>query len=224
MLPRIILHNTVSLDGRIDWFKPDVGLHYELASRWNVDAHLAGSNTIFNPAEEIPEEDDEAFKPSKKDPNDKRPLLVVPDSRGRVRNWHVLRKAGYWRGMIALCSISTPKKYFDYLQKRHIDYIIAGNDRVNLREALEELNTRYEVKLVLLDSGGTLNGILLREGLVDEVSILISPSLVGGTSQRSIFRARDLTSAEGVIRLKLLDVKKMKNDILWLHYKVIRKK
>jgi 2,5-diamino-6-(ribosylamino)-4(3H)-pyrimidinone 5'-phosphate reductase len=224
MLPRIILHNTVSLDGRIDWFNPDVGLHYELASRWNFDAHLAGSNTIFNPAEAIPEEDEETFKPQKKDPNDKRPLLVVPDSRGRVRNWHVLRKAAYWRDMIALCVTSTPKKYLDYLQERHINYIIAGNDHVHLRKALEELNSRYGVKLILLDSGGTLNGILLREGLVDEVSILISPFLIGGTSLRSIFRARDLTSVEGVIRLKLLNVEKMKDDIIWLRYKVIRKK
>jgi 2,5-diamino-6-(ribosylamino)-4(3H)-pyrimidinone 5'-phosphate reductase len=48
MLPRVILHNAVSLDGRIDWLTPDVGLFYELASRWKEDATLASSNTIYN--------------------------------------------------------------------------------------------------------------------------------------------------------------------------------
>jgi hypothetical protein len=31
---RIVLHNIVSLDGRIDLFPADVGLYYELAGRW----------------------------------------------------------------------------------------------------------------------------------------------------------------------------------------------
>lgn len=26
MLPRVILYNAVSVDARIDWFKPDIGL------------------------------------------------------------------------------------------------------------------------------------------------------------------------------------------------------
>jgi len=37
---------------------------------------------------------------------------------------------------------------------------------------------------------GRLNGVLFRAGLVDEVSVLVNPCLVGGTSPRSIFRAR----------------------------------
>lgn len=59
-----------------------------------------------------------------------------------------------------------------------------------------------------------MNGVLLRAGLVDEVSVLIHPSLVGGMSPRSFFRAPDLTSPEGVIQLRLLLFEKLKNDIL----------
>jgi 2,5-diamino-6-(ribosylamino)-4(3H)-pyrimidinone 5'-phosphate reductase len=29
MLPRVILHNAVSIDGRIDWLDPDIGLLYD---------------------------------------------------------------------------------------------------------------------------------------------------------------------------------------------------
>ena len=222
MLPRVILHNQVSVDGRIDWFPPDPGLYYELAGRWKVDAHLAGSDTIFNPEEEVPPGDDSALQPPEEKPDDPRPLLVVPDSRGRVRNWHALRKWGYWRDMVALCSRSTPRSYLEDLQQRHIECIVAGDDQVDLRAALEQLNRRYGVESVHVDSGGTLNGVLLRAGLVDEVSLLISPYLVGGATARSMFRAPDLTSPDGVIQLRLTHLEQVKDDIAWLRYEVVR--
>jgi 2,5-diamino-6-(ribosylamino)-4(3H)-pyrimidinone 5'-phosphate reductase len=225
MLPRVILHNEASVDGRIDWLTVDVGQYYELASHWSADAMLAGSNTILNaysPGDERPEEDEEAFRPPKKKPDDRRPLLVIPDSRGRVRTWYLLRKEPYWRDTVALCSEFTPRTYLDYLQKRSIDYIVAGRDRVDLRAALEELNARYGVELVRVDSGGILNGILLRAGLVDEVSVLVNPSLVGGTTPRSIFRAPDLNSSNDVINLRLAHVEKVSGDVIWLRYEVIK--
>jgi 2,5-diamino-6-(ribosylamino)-4(3H)-pyrimidinone 5'-phosphate reductase len=75
---------------------------------------------------------------------------------------------------------------------------------------------------VRVDSGGTLNGILLRSDLVDEVSVLIHPGLVGGTTPRSIFRAPDLISSEGVIQLRLIHVEQLKGDVIWLRYEVVR--
>lgn len=224
MLPRVVIHNVVSVDGRIDWFKPDVGQFYGLASRWKEDATLAGSDTLLNIEEEIPPEDEEAFRPPKKDPDDKRPLLVVPDSKGRVRHWHYLRKQPYWRDMVALCSKATPESYLEYLEKRHIECIITGEDHVDLRDALEELNASFGVKLVRVDSGGTLNGVLLRAGLVNEISVLIDPSLMGGTSPRSFFRAPDLDSSEDVISLKLTHIERLKGGYVWLRYDVIRSK
>jgi len=99
---------------------------------------------------------------------------------------------------------------------------VTGDDRVDLRAALEELHARYGVRTVRVDSGGVLNGALLRAGLVDEVSILVGPCLVGGATPRSIFVAPDLTSAEGVIRLKLVHMEAMRGDIIWLRYEVAR--
>ena len=192
MLPKVILHNAVSLDGRIDGFPIDLFQYYELAASWKEDATLAGSDTFLKAASEAPPEDESAFLPPKIDPSDSRALLAIPDSRGRIRTWHYLRSLPYWRDVVALCSESTPQEYLDYLKERHIDYIIAGQGHVDLCAALEELNSRFGVKVVRVDAGGTLNGQLLRQGLVNEVSLLIYPSLVGGEKQSSIFRAPDL--------------------------------
>lgn len=168
----------------------------------------------------FPPEDQLAFEPPQVEPNDERPLLVIPDSRGRVRIRHALRQWPYWRGCVALCSRATPQEYLQYLEERHIDYVIAGEDHVDMRAALEALNVRYGAQTVLLDSGGTLNGVLLRAGLVNEISLLVHPCLVGGITPRSFFRAPDLTSPEGVIALRLIHVEQIRDQILWLRYAV----
>ena len=46
MLPRVILHNAISLDGRIDGFPIDLQQYYELTATWKEDATLAGSETF----------------------------------------------------------------------------------------------------------------------------------------------------------------------------------
>ena len=222
MLPRVILHNAVSADGRMDWLSVDMGQYYGLVSRWKEDATLVGAGTVLAAPDPVPPEDEAAFEPPEVSPRDKRPLLVIPDSRGRVRTWHALRAAPYWRGMVALVSRATPRAYLQYLKKRHIDIIVAGNDRVDLRKALHTLNRRYGVKVVRVDSGGTLNGVLLRAGLVDEVSILVHPTLVGGTSPRALYRAPDLTSAKGTLGVKLAHVAKLKGGVVWLRYQIRR--
>jgi len=231
MLPRVILHNAISLDGRIDGFPIDLQQYYELTATWKEDATLAGSETFLKAATEAPPEDESAFIPPRSDPKDKRPILVIPDSRGRIRTWHYLRSLPYWRHFVALCSRSTPQDYLQYLKDRHIDCIITGEDHVDLKMALGELYSRYAVKVVRVDSGGTLNGLLLRQGLANEVSILIYPSLVGGETSSSIFRAQDLPpvsnpdlasglGAKGTIPLKLIAAERLKGDVMWLRYEV----
>jgi len=223
MLPRVIVHNAVSLDGRIDGFSADIELYYELAGRWKVDAHLAGCDTILQMEGEIPDLDDSVIEPlPSADPNDTRALLVVPDSRGRLRKWRGLRRMPYWRGAVALCSRSTPQEYLENLIKWHVPYLLAGDDYVDLRAALELLNLHFGVNTVLVDSGGTLSSVLLRSGLVNEVSVLIHPHLVGGTRPRPFFRPQDLEGPKGSIPLRLVHMEQMKDDIVWLRYEVTR--
>lgn len=219
MLPRVIIHSAVSVDGRIDWFTPDIGLYYELAAQWGEHATLAGSNTIISAEEANMDEGDPT--PFEVDPTDTRPLLVVPDSRGRIQHWGVLREQPYWRQCVVLVSKSTPKSYLEYLKEWSIDTIMTGDTQVDLRKALEILYERYDVKVVRVDSGGTLNGVLLRAGLVNEVSVMIHPGLVGGISPRSLFRAPDLSEPEGVIPLSLTHVEELRGDVVWLRYDVV---
>lgn len=222
MKPYIILFNAVSLDGRFDNLDVDLGQFYGLAGTWGEDASLAGCDTLLQvyDMDNVTPETEEDFVPPQVEAEDTRPWLVVPDSRGRLRTWHMLRKEPYWKDIVVLCSKSTPADHLKYLEERHIQTIVTGDDHVDYRSALEELNRRFGIKKVRVDSGGTLNGILLREGLVDEVSLLVHPALIGGLSPRSFFRAPDLDSKEGIISLKLSQLEKIGENLIWIKYLV----
>lgn len=247
MKPRVILHNAVSADGRVDWFPADIGLFYELAATWHEDATLAGSGTILaagGGAEEPPpgaEGPAPAPPPNAAAaaqsavhgataaplgataaPSDHRPILAVVDSRGQVKGWRTLLASGYWRSGVALCSATTAQDHLAWLAARGVERLVTGADRVDLAAALDELATRFGVKTVRVDSGGKLNGELLRLGLVDEISLLVHPYLVGGKSPASMFRAADLVHEVGVLQLELLQSRKVKAGIVWLRYAVKR--
>lgn len=219
-LPHVVIYNAVSLDGRTTGFAVDLGQFYGLASRWEEDATLVGSETILA-AERVPADDEDSPVPQV-DPGDSRSLLAIVDSQGRVKPWNWLRSQPYWRDAVAICSRSTPKAHLDYLRNKKVDCIIAGDGRADLRAALEELGLRYGVKTVRVDSGGMLNGALLRAGLVDEVSVLVHPALVGGTTARSVFQVADQTPSGGTIQLALTHMERLDGDLVWLVYQVVK--
>ena len=96
MLPRVLLHNLVSLDGRVTGFPADPALYYQLAARWKFDAHLTGADTLLSsPVSDHPDEDGDGL-PDASPPDGSRALLAVTDSRGRFRQWRQLRSLPYW--------------------------------------------------------------------------------------------------------------------------------
>lgn len=220
MRPKVILHAAVSADGRIDHFPVNLPLFYSLAGRWEEDITLAGSDTVLAMPQNFPSENAESMQPSVSDAQDARPLLVIADSRGRVRSWQALRRAPYWRDVMALCSQGTPPEYLSYLRDCHVPYIIAGENRVDFAVAVGELGNRFGAGSIRVESGGTLNGLLLRAGLVDEVSLLIHPFMVGGTSPRSVFRAPDLLSDQGAISLEPIGFEVIDGGIIWARYRI----
>lgn len=224
MLPRVSLHNAVSLDGRLlEWGMVDFALYYGLIGTFSEQATLTGVGTVLaGAAHEGVADDPPDVHPASPASDDARPLLVVPDSRGRVRVWQWMLSQPYWRGGIALCSQATPNEHLSYLRRVGVDIITAGTDHVDLRAALEALCARHGVERVRADSGGTLNGVLLRLGLVDEVSLLVAPVLMGDDASRSFLNAPALAAASGYPALKLAQLQRLAGDNLWLRYEVVR--
>lgn len=215
MKQRIIIHNAVSLDGFTTGFEPDVRLYYELAGTWHEDATLAGADTLLAAAggEDAGDEGGDGAG--------NRPLLVVPDSRGRIRNWKFWQRQPYWSRLVVLVSKATPPEYVRRLLDEEIAYIQSGEDHVDLGTAVRSLGRHYGAATIRVDSGGLLSTALLAENLVDEISLLIHPVLVGDSAARRFIVDRSDPSATRR-GLHLLAAERCRNDVFWLRYAVDR--
>ena len=116
MLPYVILHMGISVDGRIDWGLGSDNPYYELVSQFDADTDISGSNTILQA--QFPDDPQAALgklyeewinKPS-------RPIHAIVDSKGKIKNWEVIRKQPWWREFVSLCSEETPKTHLEYLK------------------------------------------------------------------------------------------------------------
>lgn len=217
MFPKVIIHNEISLDGSIKGFDVNMGTYYRIAIGYQPDIILVGSITAREVITEISPETENDLKKPESTKGDNRPYWVIPDSRGILKGLlHVIRRFEYSRDVIILITDDTPSSYIDYLKKRKYDYIISGKEYIDYRKALEVLVERYGSKTILTDSGGILNSILLEHGLVTEISIIISPDLVGRNGT-NLFRSLNLPSG---LRLKLIRNKVIDDNFVLLIYKV----
>lgn len=217
MRTKIVMHTQISLDGGIRGFN-DTGIYYLIANKLNTDMVLFGSDTVFKAAEQYSPETEKAFIKPEVDPDDKRLVWVIPDSRGKLRNLHVFRNSDYCKDIIILVSTSTPQSYLEYIKERNYDFIVAGDNHVDYEKALEILSSDYNCKTIRTDSGGILTNVLLEEGLIDEISMVISPCLIG-TDIPNVFRSLSLPEK---VQLELISTEVIDHNYVSLIYKVLK--
>ena len=226
MRPHVTVHAMLSVDGRLDHFAADIGLYYELVSAIPHDAVLTGSATMLAAAaregHEVVGEDpvppDRAVTASTAAPD--APLLVIVDSRGRLTRFDWLRGVPFWRGVLVANAVSTPDSHLALLDRHGIPHLTTGTNRVDLPGLLDVLAADHDIGRVRVDSGGGLNGALLRAGIVDEISLVIAPYAVGGRTAAGLFVADDLVG-DDVVRLELTAVEQLRDGAVWLRYRVV---
>lgn len=223
MFPKIITHNSISLDGAISGFSIDLEKYYAIAGSLQPDAMLVGSSTakagIEMYSDGIPDESPSDFVKPRITTDDKRAYWVIPDHNGLLQGrLHIFRRFEYSKDVIILLSEKSPESYVKYLMERNYDVIIAGHEDVDLKRSLEILANKYDCKVVMTDSGGNLNKALLEDDLVDEISLIINPVLV---DQRHLKLFRNLNLTQKPIHLSLIKAEKLDEQLL-VHYRVVR--
>lgn len=84
-------------------------------------------------------------------------------------------------------------------------------ERVDLVAMLRDL-ARRGCNELLVEAGSTLNGALLRAGLVDELLLYMAPQLLGDVA-RGVAQLGELTSLEQRVNLKWQDVRQVGEDL-----------
>lgn len=75
----------------------------------------------------------------------------------------------------------------------------------------------------MLEGGGHINGSLLNEGLIDELSLLIVPVADGTPKTPTTFEVGEYVQKKSAKILRLVDVKRFENDVVWLKYRMNNK-
>jgi 2,5-diamino-6-(ribosylamino)-4(3H)-pyrimidinone 5'-phosphate reductase len=217
--PHVTLHALSSVDGRLDGFAPDLGLYYELAGRIPHQAVLTGSATLRAAADaEGVDLDGEDEPRDPQSPTDEDlPWLVVIDSRGDITRLDWLRAVPFWRDVMVLCSSTTAPAHLERLERTRTVHHVVGHGRVDLPAALDLLAAQYAVREVRVDAGPRLNGALLRQDLVDAVSVVVAPYLVGDNADHPLRLITGL-APEATARLRLRSAAELRDDHVWLRY------
>ena len=212
--PRVIIHNSISIDGALLDFDVHLEHHYRIVGQFHAQAHLIGSNTIKEGIKRygtVSEETDKDFSKPVRD--ETLPYWMIIDSTGKLEGLlHEVRRFELNRDVIVCVSKKTPPSYIDYLKKRQYSYHVIGDDKVDLEKMMDCISREYQVDTVLVDSGRILGDILLNNGMVSSVSILIHPFLVG---EKGYYLFSDISKR---IRLKLERSEIIDDEYVWLFY------
>ena len=100
--------------------------------------------------------------------------------------------------------------------------IISYNNKVDFGDLMRKLNQDHGVEKLTIQSGGTLNTTLVREGLVDRILLVVAPTLIGGKDTPTLMDGESLHSPLELGKIKtleLVEVRPLKNSYLLLEYK-----
>ena len=103
-------------------------------------------------------------------------------------------------------------------------HIIYQNE-LSLKDVLTKLKSEYSCEKITIQTGGTLNGLFLREKLIDYIDIVVAPVLIGGKDTSSLIDGKSLLSESELSQLGVLKLQEcivLESSYLRLRYEVIR--
>lgn len=97
-------------------------------------------------------------------------------------------------------------------------------DELSLKDALKNLKREFGCDRLTVQSGGTLNGLFLREKLFDYVDVVVAPVLVGGSETSTVIDGVSIKSPDELSKLgvlKLIECVPLEDSYVRLRYKVV---
>lgn len=101
---------------------------------------------------------------------------------------------------------------------------IIFQEKLSLKDALRELKLSYGCERLTIQSGGTVNGLFLREKLFDYIDVVVAPLLIGGKETASLIDGRSILSKNELSELgvlKLIDCTVLNDSYIRIRYQVI---
>ena len=196
---------------RIDGVKEGLHQYYEIEAETDIFSLNTGrvmAKIGVNDKETPPEKMDEV-------------TFIIIDNKPHLTE-NGVKYLCNWTGRLIL--VTTNKNHPAFVLKEKIDNLeILYYDELDLKKMLEDINEKYNAKRVTIQSGGNLNGLFLRQNLIDYVHIVIAPILVGGRDVSTLIDGDSIKNDSELSKLKslqLIECNVLDDSYIELEYKV----
>lgn len=235
MRPKIICHMISSIDGRLQpsrWTPPVDGIstdlkstqYEEVATRLKANGWMVGRVTMQGYAKGKPTQVDipsGELRTTFVAPGDRASVAVAIDPYGKLEYGRHHIGAEH---IVAVVGKQVSDNYLAGLRRDGVSYLFAGDDGHDLAAAMDELGAAFGIQSILLEGGGVLNGVFLKAGLIDEISVLVYPAIDGLAGISSIFEyhGKDGEQPAAGQRLRHSATETLEGGTVWLRYAVER--
>ena len=120
-------------------------------------------------------------------------------------------------GRISGPFMSTPAAYRRYLKRKGVSYIQAGEDSLDCGIALEKLFRLFGICKLLVCGGGMIDWTFLKQGAIDELSLVLAPA-ASGEKGASVFDAYRPEETPGAVQFHLRQAETMEGGVVRLAY------
>lgn len=123
--------------------------------------------------------------------------------------------------IVSLICGSVSDAYKAFLRTQGVSYIIAGADRLDMGVAVRKIGDLYNTDEVILGGGPHLNWSMIRDGLVDELSLLLMPTADAQADTFTLFESDPRYATPAPVDFELISAKPLDDGSVWLRYNVI---
>jgi diaminohydroxyphosphoribosylaminopyrimidine deaminase/5-amino-6-(5-phosphoribosylamino)uracil reductase len=206
-LPWVRSKVAMSLDGRTALANGESQWITGEAARRDVHVWRARSCAVMTGIDTVLEDD--AQLTVRKIETSRQPLRVVLDSRLRIASTAKI----FDGGQVLIITAVADQEKISTLEQVGAKVIVLPDEgvRVNLPATLRHL-AAIGCNEVLVEAGRTLNGALLKAGLVDELVLYFAPQLLGDMA-RGMAQLGELTSLSDRVELAWQDVRQVGSDL-----------
>ncbi|MDG5775434.1 2,5-diamino-6-(ribosylamino)-4(3H)-pyrimidinone 5'-phosphate reductase [Haloarculaceae archaeon H-GB2-1] len=177
--------------------------------RADVDAVVVGVGTVVADDPSLTVDDAELRERRRENDQPENPARVVADS--RIRTPPDARILDGEAASYLLTSEAAPNDFVAQMEEAGATVIVAGENKVDLSAAFEEL-AADGIDRLMVEGGGELIFSLFEEGLVDELSVFVGPKVIGGRD------APTLADGDGFVedfgQLELTEVERIDDGAL----------
>jgi diaminohydroxyphosphoribosylaminopyrimidine deaminase / 5-amino-6-(5-phosphoribosylamino)uracil reductase len=209
--PFVHLKSAITLDGKIatysgdsKWISNDSTRKYAHELRNSYDAILVSSNTVIKDNPQL----------TCRIPNGRDPVRIICDSTFKTDLKSNVYKDN---NFILATSEEADKEKLEIIKKKGRVIIISKTlQGLNLKQLFEAL-AKQQITSILIEGGNKLAQSLIKDQLVDKITYVIAPKILGNDARPAISNL-NINHIKDAINLKATTIKVMDNNVIFEGY------